>query len=86
MVGVVGGIENKVQMGNISAYNRAVDEAFSNNPKLRDALKAGAAAIQGTLAATGNRWPWLAGLGALLILAAFAIPRLRARAEGTSSA
>jgi hypothetical protein len=47
MTGVVGGLGNNVKIGDISAYTQAVDQSFSSNPQLRDALKAGADAIRG---------------------------------------
>jgi hypothetical protein len=39
VVGSVAGLNNKAQIGDVATYNSTVDQSFSNNPKLRDALK-----------------------------------------------
>jgi hypothetical protein len=45
VIGSTTGINNKVQMGDINSYNQAIDQSFSSNPRLGDALKEGAKAI-----------------------------------------
>ena len=39
VVGSVAGLNNKTQMGDVTAYNSTVDQSFSTNPQMRDALK-----------------------------------------------
>jgi len=47
MTGVSGGVGNKeVTLGDVTVYNNTVDQSFSTNPELRDALKQGADAIR----------------------------------------